>query len=243
MLFLIIAGFTAGFIDAIVGGGGLISLPSLLMLGVPPQTALSSSKLIGVSTAIAGSFRYIHSKSVRWSGLKYSIPLAILGGCCGVLLTTRFSNESLKYIIFFGLIGIAIFLLLNKKFGLMEKKKGWSIYHLTWISFLVGAYDGFFGPGTGTLLVISLVHMFGYAFLPASATGRIINLAANVGALITFYLLGIIQLEFVIPAMVAAFAGGLLGASYAIRYGSKGIRPILFIVVFGLIIKLGISLY
>jgi uncharacterized membrane protein YfcA len=243
MLFLIIAGFTAGFLDAIVGGGGLISLPSLLAMGLPPNIALGSNKLIGISTAIAGSSKYIHSKSVKWEGLKAGIALAFFGSMIGVLLISTFSNETLKHLIFYLLIGIAIFLLVNKKFGFMEKKKIWPIQYLWIIALVVGIYDGFFGPGTGTFLVIAFVHLFGYSFLPASASGRILNLASNVGAVIVFWSLGWLDFHFVLPAMIAAFIGGLLGATYSVKYGAKGIRPILFVVVFALILKLGHGIF
>jgi uncharacterized membrane protein YfcA len=243
MLFLILAGFAAGFIDAIVGGAGLISLPALLALGLPPHLAMGSTKPIGISTAIAGSLKYIHSKSVKWEGMKLAIPLAFIGAICGVLLISTFSNETLKHIIFYGLIIIAVFLMVNKKFGLMEKKKIFSIHSLWIVSLIIGMYDGFFGPGTGTFLVIALIHMFGYSFLPASATGRILNLASNTGSLLMFWRLGWIDFHFVFPGMIAAFVGGLLGATYSVKYGSKGIRPILFIVVFGLIIKLGMGIF
>ncbi len=243
MLFLIIAGFVAGFIDAIVGGGGLISLPSLLAMGLPPQIALGSNKLIGISTAAAGSSKYIHSKSVKWQGMKFAIPCSLIGGFLGVYLASHFSNEVLKHVIFYLLIAIACFLLLNKKFGLMEKKKMWPTYTLPIIAFVIGTYDGFFGPGTGTFLVIAFVHCFGYAFLPASATGRILNLTSNVSAAILFWVIGWVNFYFVLPGMIAAFVGGLLGATYAVKYGSKGIRTILFVVVFALIIKLGIGIF
>ena len=243
MLFLVIAGFLAGFIDAIVGGGGLISLPSLLAMGLPPNIALGSNKLIGISTAIAGSGKYIHSKSVKWEGMKWAIPCSFIGGAIGVFLASRFSNEILKHIIFYLLIGIVVFLLVNKKFGLMEKKKAWSFSALPFIALIVGTYDGFFGPGTGTFLVIAFVHCFGYAFLPASATGRILNLTSNLSAAILFWSIGWINFWFVFPAMIAAFVGGLLGASYAVKHGSKGIRTVLFVIVIALIIKLGMSLF
>jgi uncharacterized membrane protein YfcA len=243
MTFLIIAGFAAGFLDAIVGGGGMISLPSLLALGLPPNIALGSNKLIGISTALAGSSKYIHSKSVKWDGMKMGIALAFFGSMIGVLLASSFSNDALRHIIFYLLIVIAAFLMLNKTFGLMERKKLWPIQYLWIISVVVGIYDGFFGPGTGTFLVIAFVHMFGYSFLAASATGRILNLASNVGAVILFWKLGWLDFGFVWPAMIAAFIGGLLGATYSIKFGSKGIRPILFLVVFALIIKLGIQLF
>lgn len=125
----------------------------------------------------------------------------------------------------------------------MERKKLWPIQYLWPITLLIGIYDGFFGPGTGTFLVISFVHIFGYSFLPASATARILNLASNVGAVILFTYLGWVNFNFVLPGMISAFVGGLLGASYAVKYGSKGIRPILFIVVFALILKLGFSIW
>ncbi|MEZ4846601.1 MAG: TSUP family transporter [Bdellovibrionota bacterium] len=243
MLFLIIAAFTAGFLDAIVGGGGMISLPSLLALGLPPNIALGSNKLIGISTALASSTKYIHSKSVKWQGMKLGITLSLIGSMIGVLLISTFSNETLKHLIFYLLIAIVIFLLVNKKFGLMERKKSWPIQYLWIVCLVVGMYDGFFGPGTGTFLVIAFVHMFGYGFLPAAATGRILNLASNVGALIVFFSLGWVDFQFVFPGMIAAFIGGLLGASYSVKFGAKGIRPIMFLVVIALIVKLGIQVY
>jgi uncharacterized membrane protein YfcA len=243
MWFLIGACFLAGFIDAIVGGGGLISLPSLLAMGLPPNIALGTNKLVGISTAIAGSSKYIHSKSVKWDGVVHAIPFSFIGALLGVYLATQFSNEALKHIIFYFLIAIALFLLLNKQFGLTEKKKIWSIKLLPVVAFVIGTYDGFFGPGTGTFLVITFVHFYGYSFLPASATARILNLTSNVAAVLLFYYFGWLDLGFVFPGMIAAFAGGLLGASYAVKFGSKGIRPILFIIVFGLIGKLAYSIF
>lgn len=241
--FLITAAFVAGFIDAIVGGGGLISLPSLLAMGMPPKIALGSNKMIGISTAIAGSAKYVHSKSVKWSGMKIAVPLSFGGALIGAWLTTFLTPEILRHIIFYALIAIVIFLLFNKKMGLLERQAILPIQYVWLMSFLIGIYDGFFGPGTGTFLVIGFVHFFGYTFLPASATGRILNLASNIGAILLFYHLKLIDFGFVLPGMVAAFVGGLCGATYAVKYGPNGIRPILFLVVFGLIIKLGVGLF
>lgn len=175
--------------------------------------------------------------------MKWAIPLAFLGSMIGVMLTSVFSNETLKHIIFYLLVCVVVFLLINKKFGLMEKKKLLPTFYLWPITFMVGTYDGFFGPGTGTFLVISFVHLFGYTFLQASATGRILNLASNISALMIFASLGWVDFGFVWPAMLASFVGGLLGATYSVKYGSKGIRPVLFLVVLALIIKLGLQVY
>lgn len=243
LIFLITAAFVAGFIDAIVGGGGLISLPSLLAMGLPPKIALGSNKMIGISTAIAGSAKYVHSKTVKWSGMKVAVPLSFCGALLGAWLTTFLTPEILRHVIFYSLISIAIFLMFNKKIGLLERQAILPIKFVWPMAFILGTYDGFFGPGVGTFWVIGFVHFFGYTFLPASATGRILNLASNIGAILLFYHLKLIDFGFIVPGMIAAFFGGLLGATYAVKYGPKGIRPILFLVVFGLIAKIGVGLF
>lgn len=243
MHFLISACFIAGFIDAIVGGGGMVSLPALLALGLPPHMAVATNKAVGISTATAGSIKYIRAKTVRWEGLKTALPVAFVFGIVGALLTTLFSPTFLKQIIFVALISVALILLFNRNIGARIKKPILTTNFLWTIALILGVYDGFFGPGIGTFMVIGLVQLWGFNLLQSAGTGRVINLASTIGSTLTFAYLGQINYLFIWPGMIAAFIGGHFGATYSVKFGNKGIRPMLFLIVFGLLIKLAFSLH
>ncbi|MCB0327640.1 MAG: TSUP family transporter [Bdellovibrionales bacterium] len=234
---LIVAGFFAGFVDAIVGGGGLITLPTLLTLGIPPLTALGTNKALGVSTALASSGKYIRSGNVRWNQLKWMIPLCLMTSMSGAFVATQIDASILSKALPLVLMLIFIFLLLKKDFGTMEKEKipgVWGIIFIPAISF----YDGLIGPGTGSFLCLAFISIYGYALLNASANSRIINLTSNIGAIVLFSYHGVIDLQMAWPACISSFIGGYLGAKYAISIGSKKIRPFFILSIAALLLKL-----
>jgi len=238
-LIIAIAGFFAGFVDSVVGGGGMISLPTFLALGLPPTLALGTNKVVGISTAIASSACYGASRSINWKVVIPTACFGVMASAIGAFTATVTDPTVLRPIILIGLFLVATYLLFKNRFGLQERPK--KLHHPFWGILLgvgVGFYDGFFGPGTGTFLMMAFVGLFGEELLRASANSRLINFATNLGALMLFASRGQVHFSYALPGAIAAFVGGLCGATWAIRKGSKAIRPVFIIAVWALMIKL-----
>ncbi len=242
ILFLIGIGFCAGFVDAVAGGGGLISLPAILTLGFPPQVALGTNKCIGIATASASSFRYWRSKNVRSD----IFPIAIAAGifaALGAWVATKTDPSVLRPIILIGLVLMGLYTLARRKLGLenLHPAKNWS-NAFGIVAIIIGFYDGFFGPGTGTFLMMALVLMRGFQLVEASANARVINFATNLGAITLFASRGAVNATAIWPGAIASFIGGSLGAAWAVRHGPKAIRPVFILVTWLLIAKVAYDL-
>jgi uncharacterized protein len=238
-LFLILGGFSAGFIDSIAGGGGLISLPTLLALGLPPTLALGSNKLIALGAGSASSLRYGFARFIDWKRIAPVAAAAGVAASAGAFAAAKTDPSVLRPVILGGLIAVATYLLFKRGFGLSPQRK--RLAHPLWPFLFVipiGFYDGFFGPGTGTFLMMGFVALFGHELLNASANSRFINLATTVGSFALFASTGNIDYRFVLPGAVASFAGGICGATFSVRHGSRAIRPVFLVVVWMLISKL-----
>ncbi len=232
-------GFSAGFVDSIAGGGGLISLPTLLALGLPPTVALGSNKVIAIGTGMASSLRYGFARFIDW---KTITPVAVAAGIAagaGAWAAAKTDPSVLRPVILFGLIAVATYLVFKRQFGLSPQRK--RLMAAVWPFLFVipiGFYDGFFGPGTGTFLMMGFVALFGQELLNASANSRYINFATTIGSFAVFAATGNIDYRFVLPAAAASFVGGILGASFSVKHGSRAIRPVFLAVVWMLIAKL-----
>lgn len=244
VILLVIATFFSGFIDAIVGGGGLISVPTLLALGLPAERVIASNKLIGVSTAVAGTYKYIRSKVVHWDGLPKLITLAFVGSILGSYTNSLMSPTFLRLFIFFAILVLFLYLTFKKKIEFRDHPMpSYAFVILPILIIGLGFYDGFFGPGTGTFLIMTLLYFQRFSLLQAGATGRVLNLTSNIASILYFSTTGLIDFMFVLPAMFSSFIGGYCGASYSVKYGSRGIRPLLYFSVTALLIKLGYDLF
>jgi hypothetical protein len=243
LLVLIVAGFFAGLVDSVAGGGGLISLPALLLLGLPPQLALGTNKVIGIATALASSSRYRLSGVMSWRKLAPLATAACAAGGGGAFTATLVPSEKLRPILLVLLVAAGLFVLLRNRLGMERapdaRRAGW----LFLAAPAIGFYDGFFGPGTGTFLMLSFVLLAGDDLLSASGKGRAVNLATNLGALAVFSARGLVDLPLVLPAAAASFTGGLVGASWAIRKGPALIRPVFVAVTWALIAKVAWDLF
>ncbi|MFH1262889.1 MAG: TSUP family transporter [Pseudomonadota bacterium] len=239
LLFLILGGFSAGFVDSIAGGGGLISLPTLLALGLPPTLALGSNKVIAIGTGAASSLRYGFGRCIDWRTIT---PVAIgagLAAAAGAFAATRTDPSVLRPIILVGLIAVATYLAFKRQFGRAPGKKRWKHPIGPFLFVLpIAFYDGFFGPGTGTFLMMGFVLLIGQELLNASANSRYINFATTLGSFALFAGTGNVDFGLVLPAATASFAGALTGASISIRNGSRVIRPVFLTIVWALIAKL-----
>lgn len=239
---LLAAGFVAGWVDAVVGGGGLIQLPALLLVpGISPVQALATNKLAGIMGTSVSALTYYRrvGPDLRTAG-----PMAVaalLGAIGGAALASRIPAHLFTPIILVVLIVVGAYTVARPKLGAETNLKWSGNGHKTiaaGLGILIGAYDGLLGPGTGTFLVISLVSVLGYAFLPASAIAKIVNLATNAGALIFFIPYGAVLWGLGLAVGVANLLGGYLGARMAVARGSGFVRVIFVLVVGALIVRL-----
>ena len=239
ILFILAGGFSAGFIDSIAGGGGLISLPTLLALGLPPTLALGSNKVIAIGTGLASSLRYGFARFIQWKIITPVAVMAGIGAAAGAFAATRTDPSVLRPIILAGLVSVATYLVFKRQFGLAPQRE--RLKHPFWPFVFVAPiafYDGFFGPGTGTFLMMGMVAFFGQELLTASANSRYINLATTIGSFTLFASTGNVEYRLVLPGAVASFVGGICGASFSVKHGSRAIRPVFLVVVWLLIAKL-----
>lgn len=243
VLLLLAAGFAAGWIDAVVGGGGLIQLPALLLFpGLTPVQALATNKLGSIFGTTTSAITYYRRTS---PDLKTAIPMALLalvGAFGGAGIATVLPSAAIKPIIIVALVAVLAFTIFKPRAGELSQLRHRGRTHYAWallIGLVIGGYDGMIGPGTGSFLIIAMVTILGYNFLQASAKAKIVNLATNLGALLLFLPGGHVALGLGLALGVMNMFGGYLGARMAISKGSGFIRVVFVIVVLALILKLG----
>lgn len=239
--------FCAGFIDAAAGGGGIISLPAYLFAGVPIHTAYGTNKFANCIGTSVASVKFFKSGNIKIKPALLSALGALIGSWLGAQLVILLSEQYLKYCLIIVLPIVAIFLLFNSSFGSNDEEKylkDKKVYLLSFvIGLIIGAYDGFFGPGTGTFLVIAFTSLCRFNIVTASGNAKIVNLASNLAALIVYITNGKVEIAIGIPAAICAVAGNYLGAHYAIKNGAKFIKPIILSVIAMLFIKVIFSLF
>lgn len=240
-IFIVAMGFLASFIDAIAGGGGLISIPALSMTGLPIVTVLGTNKLqASIGTAMA-VLKYYKSGLINIKTVLRGLIAGFIGACLGTILTLVIHNDFMNTLVPILLIVIFIFSILNKNLGVNEGEKRMSeMAFFTIFGFILGAYDGFFGPGTGNFWIIAIVYFLGYTFLQASGYAKVLNLKSNLFSLTVFALSGQVNIAFGLLMAIGSFFGGIVGSRMVILKGSKLVRPI-FIVVVGTSILLMIK--
>ena len=247
-LFLLAASFFAGFIDSIAGGGGLIQLPALL-IGLPKsETAevLGTNKLssiFGTSTAAA-----LYRKQIKPDPkvlIAMGLP-ALLGSAGGAMLASKIPTSSMRPMVLVLLIVVAVYTWFKPDLGKFENlrhlpKRRVQIAALAGV--IIGFYDGIFGPGTGSFLMLILVASLGYAFITASAIAKVVNVATNLGAILVFGINGAVIWQIGIIMGVANISGAVFGARLAIKGGSTLVRKVFLIVTVALIVKVGIATF
>ena len=225
--------FCASFMDAIGGGGGIISLPTYLLAGLPMHYALGTNKLSSCIGTVASTVRYIKNGYVDWLLGIPSIALALVGAHLGTRLHLAMDEQYLKLVLLFVLPVIAVILLKKKE---LPEEKGelneWLRRGLVWSAALVfGTYDGFYGPGTGTFLLLSFCYLGKIDVRTASGNVKLVNLASNVGALATSLMAGKVLIPLGLTAAVFSTAGQYIGAGLALKNGSKIVRPVILVVI------------
>ncbi|WP_284651321.1 sulfite exporter TauE/SafE family protein [Flavobacterium terrisoli] len=248
IVLLCIASFFAGFVDAIVGGGGLIQTPvtMILMPNLSVASIIGSLKIPAFSGTSFAAFQYLKKVDMNWKLLSIMAVLAFCSAFCGSTLLTLVSNDFMKPLLFFILIGLAVYTFKKKNFGQQQEKDHSLKKELAYaviISLLVGFYDGFIGPGTGSFLVLGFVSILGYDFLHASANAKMVNLATNFGSICLFILKGKIIWAFAIPMAFSNALGGWIGAKLAIKKGNNFIRKFFLFVVILTLIRFGYDVF
>ncbi|OOS06606.1 hypothetical protein SAMN02745664_103130 [Moraxella cuniculi DSM 21768] len=230
---LIAASLIAGYVDAIAGGAGLILVPACMLVGMPPQLALGQEKLVSTIGTIAAIKNFIKAKSIIYQILPIGIVSALVGAFIGARAILLFPSEVIEYIIFLFLpIGLLATLFKGKLVGnaqMGEVKKSAITVFVTCL--LVGFYDGFFGPGTGSLFIIALFLINRLSLLQASATSKIFNFSSNIGAFVAFAMAGQMALLIGIPMILANLLGNHLGSMHAIKSDGVIIKKVLMITV------------
>jgi uncharacterized membrane protein YfcA len=247
-LFLLAASFFAGFIDSIAGGGGLIQLPALL-IGLPKsETAevLGTNKLsavFGTTTAAA-----LYRKQIKPDPkvlIAMGVP-AFLGSAGGAVLASKIPTSSMRPMVLVLLIIVAVYTWFKPDLGKFENLRHLPKRRVQIAAFagvVIGFYDGIFGPGTGSFLMLILVASLGYAFITASAIAKVVNVATNVGAIMVFGVNGAVLWQIGIILGIANISGAVIGARLAIKGGSTLVRKVFLIVTVALIVKVGIATF
>lgn len=234
--------FLAGFIDAIAGGGGLISLPAYLAAGIPPHFAAATNKCSSTFGTLVATGKFLKSGKVNLKAALPAAGAALIGSSIGAYMNMLMDEKILRYIMIGAIPFIAVFLMVKKDFGSEDTTDKFSKRKIVVLSAVIGLtigmYDGFFGPGTGTFLIIAFTGIVGFDLLTASGNTKVVNLASNIAAFITFAVGGKIIWHIGLPAAVFGIAGNYFGASFALEKGTKFIRPMFFVVLAILIIKL-----
>lgn len=227
-----------GFIDAVAGGGGLIMLPALLFAGASPIQALATNKLQSVFGTAVATRNYARAGLVNWRDHKLSIAFAFIGASAGVLIVQAVEASVLALIVPLLLISVAIYVLVSPRMTDEDAHQRLSERGYAPIGGLVGVYDGFFGPGTGSFFTTSLVALRGYGLTRATAVTKLLNFTSNVASVIFFALGG--QMLWLLGLCMAggAMLGGWLGSHSAIRFGARLIRPLLVVISLGLTVRL-----
>lgn len=242
ILVLALAAFCAGFVDAVVGGGGLIQVPALfsVMPGAVPATLLGTNKLASIWGTSVAARNYLKAVRLRWSMVAPAAAMAFLFAFAGAFSVTHLPPTYLRKALPFILAAVAVYTFKKKDFG-TQHKPVFSAAHENWWAMAVGAgigfYDGFFGPGTGSFLIFLFIRWFGYDFLRASAVAKLLNVACNGAALLWFGFSGHVLWQTGMAMAVCGVAGSMAGSHLAIKHGSVFVREMFLVVVLALICK------
>ncbi len=248
LVFILVAAFSAGFVDAIAGGGGLIQLPALLISFPDREVAevAGTNKLGSIFGTSAAALNYRRNIKTDPKLLLAMVLPAFIGSGSGSLLATQISTEQLKVAIVVMLVAVFAYTLARPDLGKVEVLKGAAKRQRTVgavAGLTIGFYDGFIGPGTGTLLMIVLVAALGFAFVGASAIAKVVNVATNFASILVFGASGSIMWMVGLAVGICNLAGGIIGSHVAIRRGSDFVRKFYLVVTFALIVRVLFDLF
>jgi len=236
---LIGAAFGAGLVDAIAGGGGLITLPALLIAGMAPVTALGTNKLQSLFGSLSATLAYTRAGYVDLKKQWLEALLAGLGGVAGALVATGLPASVLQTFLPALLVLVALYFAFKPNLDDSDRARrmGLLVFTCT-VAPLIGFYDGAFGPGTGSFFMLAFVSLAGFGVLKATAHTKLLNFSSNIGGFAAFCLVGAINWKIGLAMGIAQFAGAQIGARLAIKTGSVLIKPLLVAICLVLAVKL-----
>ncbi len=243
-IFVTVASVLAGFVDAIVGGGGLILLPALFATfpTAQPASLFGLNKSASVWGTAFATVQYARRVDMRWAAVLPAAAAGFAGSFAGAWLVTVVSSEFLRKALPFVLLLVFVYTLVKKELGRLHaprfagRTEAWLAAA---IGLVIGFYDGFFGPGTGSFLVFLFVRWLGYDFLNASASAKLVNTATNLAALILFAYKGHVWWHYALAMAIGNVAGSFLGSHMALKHGAGFVRQVFVAVVGALILKTG----
>ncbi len=233
--------FAASLLDAVAGGGGLISLPAYLIAGLPPHNAIATNKLSSSIGTVASTARFIRNKCVDWPTAIPSALLAVLGSIAGAKLILMIDDNAIRYIMLV-LVPVLAFVVLKKRdlstdeLEPVSRKRQFLVVCVA--ALFVGMYDGFYGPGTGTFLLIAYTQLAKMPVRLAAGNVKIANLSSNIGSLAVFLINGQAILPIGLIAAVFAVAGHFIGAGVLLKNGAKVVKPFVLVVLSLLFVRL-----
>jgi uncharacterized protein len=240
--------FLAGFIDSIVGGGGLIQLPALLVT-LPEYSVpklLGTGKIPSFTGTFMSAIQYARHVQFKWKMLIATSISSLIASFIGSSLVNYLDSHILKPLILVLLVIVAIYTFIKKDLGSLKTKEineSKSITYGILIGFVLGLYDGFFGPGTGSFLILAFIMILGFDFLNASAHAKIVNLCTNLSSIIVFGWHGNILMQYAVPMAVFNLAGSFIGSRMAILRGNTFVRKIFLFVIFLMILRYGYDIF
>lgn len=242
LLLLCTAAFVAGFIDAIVGGGGLVQTPATLIIlpHYPVATLLGTTKIPSFAGTSLAAWQYSKRVQLNYRLLAAVASVAFVAALTGSKMASMLSNQVLKPVMLVLLVIVGIYTYSNKKFGLQEHSEKMPAHAVTYgalFGLIIGFYDGFIGPGTGSFLILIFISVLGQDFLHASAHAKMVNLATNLASILYFSSTGHILYQFAIPMAVCNLTGSFFGTRLALLKGNKFIRIFFLLVVTGTIVR------
>ena len=229
----------AGFIDAIAGGGGLLTIPALLSAGIPPTMALGTNKLQACGGSFSASLYFVRQKAVNLRQISLLILLTFIGAACGTIFVQMIDVNSLKMLLPFLVLIIGIYFLFSPTVGNEDRKQRISFPLFAFSAAAgIGFYDGMFGPATGSFFTLAFILLLGFTLPKAVAHAKVLNFTSNFASLIFFMLGGAILWKIGFIMMIGQFIGGTLGARMVVTKGKKLVRPMLVTMSFLMVIKM-----
>lgn len=239
LFILVLFGFLAAFIDSVVGGGGLITLPVLLFTGLPPAAAVATNKLAGSIGSLTSTIMFYRSGKLDLKSVYKLFPLTFVGSMIGAWTVHLIDPTVLKPLMLVMLAVVAIYTIFKKDWGTISTNYKLSVVRYTMfmiLIFAIGFYDGFIGPGTGSFLIFAFL-MIGFDFLKAAGNAKFLNFGSNIAALLMFMYLGQIHYAYGLAMGIAQIAGAICGSKFAIKRGSGYVRILFITVTFILLAK------
>lgn len=248
LLSLVVLSFIAGFIDAVVGGGGLIQLPAVLINfpNMPLATVFGTNKIAGLSGTTVAAFQYSRKIKFNYKLLFTTGISAAIAALLGARLISNLDPSKLKPVILFTLVIIAIYTFIKKDLGSIQRKQlsvNKQFVYALLLGIIIGFYDGFIGPGTGSFLVLGFVVLLGFEFVTASAYAKVINCMTNLGALSVFISNGNYVLNLAILMAVSNVTGSIIGTRMSLKRGNEFVRIVFLFIVIIMIIRYGYDVY